>query len=146
MQEFDLDSVYEKDASVTDDRMAVDFISVKEAKAASLTAAAKAAVAAALERQMALEIDDVPVVSQADAVDDVLLLQKKTKKKKSEQMEVDDDVTAPLEKIRSVKFSSDTKPSSSSGNSSSGSVKKSSKVVVPSTSMAEDAFDWSVLQ
>ena len=145
MQEFDLDSVYEKDASVTDDRMAIDFISVKEAKAASLTAAAKAAVAAALERQMALEIDDVPVVSQADAADDVLLLQKKTKKK-SEQMEVDDDVTAPLEKIRSVKFSSDTKPSSSSGNSSSGSVKKSSKVVVPSTSMAEDAFDWSVLQ
>jgi hypothetical protein len=123
--------------------MMVDFISVKEAKVATLTAAAKAAAAAALERQMTLETDDVPVSSQAILVDDVSLLKKKAKKKKSEQMDVDEDVSAPSEKPRTVKFAPETKSGSSKSDLS---LKKKSPKVVASTSMAEDAFDWSVMQ
>jgi len=130
----------EKDTTEPDDKMMVDFVSVKETKTATLTAARKAAAAAALEKQMALETDEPSVFVVPTVLDEGKKL--KTKKSKlSERMVVDEDVTAP-EKVRAVKFAPET-------NMSTGDrpIKKKAPVANLSTTIttAED-FDWSMLQ
>ena len=130
----------EKDTTEPDDKMMVDFVSVKETKTATLTAARKAAAAAALEKQMALETDEPSVFVVPTVLDEGKKL--KTKKSKlSERMVVDEDVTAP-EKVRAVKFAPETKMSTGDRP-----IKKKAPVANLSTTIttAED-FDWSMLQ
>ena len=130
----------EKDTTEPDDKMMVDFVSVKETKTATLTAARKAAAAAALEKQMALETDEPSVFVVPTVLDEGKKL--KTKKSKLiERMVVDEDVTAP-EKVRAVKFAPETKMSTGDRP-----IKKKAPVANLSTTIttAED-FDWSMLQ
>jgi len=134
----------EKDTTEPDDKMMVDFVSVKETKTATFTAARKAAAAAALEKQMALETDEPSVFVVPTVLDEGKKL--KTKKSKlSERMVVDEDVTAP-EKVRAVKFAPETKMSTGDQPIKKKAFKAISSSTTTTTITTAEDFDWSMLQ